>query len=160
MKFFTKFLEEKNYMVEENLNEMSTIIMDTHNSMLIQVNPDRGRMGLEYFKVYNSSSEKSAKKIARIQFRKPEYVLHTMNRGKKNWTLNASEKKTLIEILSRLSNMVGNGRILTNWEKAIVQFNLEKGLSEEETLNNFNDNPIHPDFLPIDLPMPEYSNLS
>lgn len=160
MKSFAEFVEEQNYLVEENLDEMSTIIMDTQNSMLIQVNPDRGRKGLEYFKVYNASSEKSAKKIARIQFRKPEYVLHAMNRGKKNWTLNASEKKTLIKILSSNSDMVANNRIITNWEKSIIQFNLEKGLSKEETLKNFKAKPIHPDFLPIDLPMPEYSDLA
>ena len=47
----------ENYLIEERLDEMSTIVMDKKNSVLVQVNPDMGRMGLEYFKFFNSFSE-------------------------------------------------------------------------------------------------------
>ena len=148
------------YLIEERLDEMSTIVMDKKNSVLVQVNPDMGRMGLEYFKFFNSFSEGKATRIARISFRDPRYVIHHNNRGKDNWILNSKEKRMLVALLQQKSDMINcEGNVLTNWEKSIVQFNLEKGLPKEDTEENFVNNPKYPNYLPIDLPMPDYYKL-
>lgn len=160
MKTFLEYVDEKTSCIQENINEMSTIVLDKKNLMLIQVNPDRGRQGLEYFKIYNSFSESKADKIARISFKEPKYVIHHNNHGKNLWTLNTKEKKSLMLLLQKKSDMLDTeGNILTNWEKSIVQFNLEKGLPKEDTEENFVSNQKFPKYLPIDLPMPDYEKL-
>lgn len=147
-----KLLED--FEIKEHLEEMATVFSDKTHNLLCQVNPDSGRLGLEYFKIYNNFQWKTATKIARIEFRKPEYVIHTSN--KENWVLNSHERKTLVKLLQMPSRLNNN---FTNFQMAIIQFNLEKGLDVDSTLENKIDNLIYPDYLPIDLPIPNYLEL-
>ena len=120
------------------------------------MNPDPNRIGLEYFKLFNSANRSAAKKMARIEFRRPRYVYHENNEGKEIWTLNSKERKHLMMILNSKS------RGVTNWQNAIIQWNLEKGLSEDRTKKNlFSSGKLkYPEHLPYDLKMPNYQLLS
>ena len=151
MKTFAEFL------IEERIDEMATVARDKENGILIQVNPDRGRIGMEYFKIYNSYSVDKADKMTRISFRKAEYISHSATLGKKDWKLSTKEKKALIALLEVKSK---SNPQYTNWEYAILSFNNEKGLDFDQTEENVIDNLKYPQYLPIDLPMPDYSQLA
>lgn len=47
----------------------------------------------------------------------------------------------------------------TVWQGTILNCNKELDLFEEETKENLLPNLKHPDFLPFNLPMPDYSRL-
>lgn len=143
-------------LLEDLLATESTVFIDPQRNRLVQVNHAESRQGLEYFKYFDSAGESSAKKMARIEYRKPEYVYHSHNRGKKIWKLNNKEKEQLMDMMH--SKNIGDDRI-TNWQRAILQYNLEKGLPENETRENLissRNNLKHPDHLPFDLEMPDY----
>lgn len=156
----------KNYLLDmlwpnriiENLNEMATIGRDNRRGLLMQVNPDEGRQGLEYFKFYNAFSRDHANKFARIEFRRPEYVIHGNMGGKKKWFLNGREKDDLMDFLNSQNS---TRRDLTNWRYGILAFNQEKGLDPEMTEQNLlaaRQLP-YPNYLPFDLQMPDYRQL-
>ena len=140
----------------ENLNEMAKIVQDDDNNISIIVSPDtkRNNRNNEYFKILNHKEYSKASKIARIKFRQPKYVLRHNNDGKKNWILNKDEKQLLINLLNK-KNIYKE----SYWETAIIRYNLEAGLSEEKTLENTKDNLKYPDYLPIDLNLPDYTKL-
>ena len=146
------------YRIIENLNEMATIGRDNRKGLLMQVNPDEGRQGLEYFKFYNAFNHSNAKKMARIEFRRPEYVIHSNMMGEKTWYLNAHEKNDLMDFLNSQNSTRPD---LSNWQYGIIAFNNEKGLNPEETEQNLlADRTLrHPNFLPFDLQMPDYRQL-
>lgn len=140
--------------IKEILEEMSTVFRDTKRNIVCQVNPDRGRIGLEYFKIYNHINTEVAQKIARIEFRKPEYVIHSDNKEK--WYLNSAERKILVYVLKMESEKYDG---YTNFQSAIIDFNNEKGLSPKFSKQNFVKDLKYPEYLPIDLPMPNYLEL-
>lgn len=140
--------------IKEPLEEMATVFRDIKRNMICQVNPDSGRIGLEYFKIYNHINVSAARKIARIEFRRPEYVIHSDNKQK--WFLNSSEKKILMFVLQTESKKYKG---YTNFQAAIIDFNNEKGLDIDLTEQNFVNDLKYPDYLPIDLPMPNYLDL-
>lgn len=139
-----------------HLYEMATVGWDDDLSIIVEVNPDTRRIGNEYFKVYNSASYRKATKECRILFDKPEYVIHRNENGKQNWIMNSKERKNLVWFLNQPSDVFPE---LSIWKTAIVLFNREKGLKKSQTMENFVDNRKYPDFLPIDLPMPNYTLL-
>ena len=147
------------------LDEMATIIADTKDGgMCIVVNRSEFRKGNPYFKVVNHNSFVKAEKIARISFLKPEYIIHKNRDGKTNWVLNNQEKRHMIELLHQKStNIFRNGKRMSNWEKAIAQYNMENSLinniekAEDKKLKDTKD--FETDPLPIDLPMPNYMKL-
>ena len=145
---------------QEPLYEMAVVGYDESLSIIVEVNPDSKRTGNEYFKVYDSSSKEKAKRVCRILFREPKYVNHRRGRGMtkrmSNWIMNSRERKNLISFLKRESKLFQG---LTIWQAAIVLFNNEKGLQKPETMENFMDKLKYPDYLPIDLPMPDYTQL-
>lgn len=142
----------------ENLWEMATVGRDSCNNVLMQVNPDVERQGLEYFKFYNAANSRRANKVARIEFRRPKYVIHKSDDGKTNWFLNGREKAKLIEFLKQTNSTRLD---LTNWRYAIMAFNNEKGLDPHFTEKNLlsSGKLKYPKFLPFDLPMPDYTQL-
>ena len=73
-----------------------------------------------------------------------------------NWIMNSRERKNLISFLKRESKLFQG---LTIWQAAIVLFNNENGLQKPETMENFMDKLKYPDYRPIDLPMPDYTQL-
>lgn len=143
-------------LLEDLLATEGTVFIDQNRNRLVQVNPAEKKRGLEYFKYFDSAGEHSAKRLARIEYRKPQYVYHSHNRGKDIWKLNGKEKEMLMDMMN--SKNEENDRI-TNWQKSILQYNLEKGLSASETMQNLissRNNLKHPGHLPFDLEMPDY----
>lgn len=139
------------------LNEMSTVSRGF--SMTISVNPDKNRIGDEYFKIYNSESVTKANKIIRILFRKPEYVFHT-SKGYSDWILTKNELKNLLNFLNSTEILYDNngvGHTVTIYQKAIILYNYERGLG-----NNISDaltlmlNNTYADYMPLNLEMPDY----
>ena len=158
-----EILDEKLYPV--CLDEMATIIADTKDGgMCIVVNANETRKGMPYFKVVNHNSFRKAEKIARISFLKPEYIIHKNRDGKTNWVLNNQEKRHMIELLHQKStNIFRDGKRMSNWEKAIAQYNMENSLinniekAEDKKLKDTKD--FEKEALPIDLPIPDYMKL-
>lgn len=149
--------EEIDYLV--SLDEMAAVGRNQRDKLLIQVNP-RESKGAWYFKVYNSANEPNATHIARIRFDIPLYEVHSKayNMGKDNWWLNSREKKKLIAYLNTSSVDLPQ---FTNWQYAILAFNKELGLDFPKTQTNLlvNGKLLYPNFLPFDLPMPNYALL-
>lgn len=144
---------------ERDLYAMATVAMDEDKKMLIQVTPDPNRKGDAYLKLYNSFSKPKATKIACISLCSPTYVLHkNVERivGKEDWFLTTKEKKDFIEFLNSHTR---HDPLYTVWQRTILDFNKELDLFEEETKENLLPNLKHPDFLPFNLPMPDYSCL-
>ena len=146
----------------EILTEFATVARDYNLNVSLAVNPDQNRnlKNTEYFKFYNDTRPDKAHKIARIKFRSPEYVIHHNNGGKENWFLNSKEKKILMQLLRQpCKNQPG----FSIWQGLILDFNKETELDYEETKKNKQisrfDMP-YPDYLPIDLKIPDYLNLS
>lgn len=150
------------------LTAMSTVFSDRKTGISIQINADENRVGLPYFKYYNSFQYSKATKVARISFKSADYIIHKNADGKQNWYLNAKEKQQLVLILS--SRPAYFSYSYTVWQKLIIQYNAEKfQLMEDDTLNcaknTYNkfikdytaigyNNLI--DVLPFDLQMPDY----
>lgn len=86
----------------------------------------------------------------------PIYIEHAnvgRKAGKKDWILNSKEKREFIAFL----NSVQNG--YTVWQKTILDYNKELDLFEEDTMENLLPNPKYPDYLPYNLPIPDYMKL-
>lgn len=160
-----KELNDKLKEVMQPLYEMATVVSD--DNLYISVNPDakRGWENQEYFKVYNSSSYRTADKVARIKFREPAYVEHNNEDGKESWKLNVKDVKNLMKLLQAPSKKE-NG--LNNWQYAILQFNLEAfedsnrefcsqlTMQKQKQMKEFQP---EKKWLPIDLPLTNYSDL-
>lgn len=144
--------------IMERLNEMTTAFRDKRAGYLIQVNPDICRQGDEYFKIFDSTNERRAKKMARILFRKPEYVYHSNNRGKEIWMLNSKEKRYLMDILHTQNEDDPN---ITNWQNIILAYNFEKGLAKHRSKENLlsSGKLKYSRYLPYDLEIPDYTLL-
>lgn len=161
-----KLNEQINKVLQEDcLYEMASIVKT--DTTYLSVNPDsnRGWYNEEYFKIYNASNYMKADGVARIKFRKPEYTEHINSDGKSNWVLNSKDKKYLIDVLKGKSKKETG---LTNWQYGILQFNLEAydDANREYCLNltqdeqcKMKDGQPEKYWLPIDLPMPDYTQL-
>ncbi|MDE6035609.1 MAG: hypothetical protein K2G36_06830 [Ruminococcus sp.] len=146
----------------EILTEFATVERNDNLNISLAVNPDQNRnlKYMEYFKFYNDKNPYKARKIARIKFRSPEYVIHHKNRGKENWFPNSKEKRILMQLLRQPCEKHPGFSI---WQGLILDFNYETGLSYEETKRNKQLSRFgmpHPEYLPIDLKIPDYSELS
>lgn len=153
-----EILDEKLYPV--CLDEMATIIADTKDGgMCIVVNANETREGTPYFKVVNHSSFVKATKIARISFLRPEYIIHKNRDGKENWVLNSKEKKHLIDLLHRKSDVLD----YSIWQYTIAQYNMENGhtkrLKDTSEIKMSDVKNFETDPLPKKLPIPDYMKL-
>lgn len=148
------------------LTAMSNVYYSRKDKITIQINPDKYRKGLPYFKVYNHYSYTIASKVARIYFYKPEYIIHRNSDGKENWILNSKERRVLMNCLQ----LKPIRSIYTVWQQLIIAFNNEKfGVPEDDTIAITKENLISykqalayegytdlTDLLPFDLSMPNY----
>ena len=139
---------------QEMFTEMANVAVDEDKNVTLQVNV-RDNFNVDYFKFYNHKDYQSATHVARISFYKPEYRIHRAYDGKKTWVLNSKERKKLMQLLNEEGKYLG----YNNFQCAIIDFNLERGLPPLKTRDNKVDNPKYPEFLPIDLPMPNYWEL-
>ena len=128
-------------LAEYDLHAMATVARDVQRKMLIEVNPDVMHKGNAYLKLYNAPSKQKASKVAHISMYEPIYIEH------------AKEKREFIAFL----NSVQNG--YTVWQKTILDYNKELDLFEEDTMENLLPNPKYPDYLPYNLPIPDYMKL-
>ena len=148
-------------LLDIEVTSMATVVKTP--SMSICTSDDENHIGEPYFKVYKGATYKSAEKMCRISFLEPRYIKHSNNNGAKNWEFNSKERKHLYSLLLKDSGTPSftKGR-LTNWELAIVEFNKEKGYSQERTEKLVMKNPKYvqgKDLLPFNLPMPDYTKL-
>ena len=145
------------------LDGMAHIFRNRELGFSVQVNPVESRQGNEYFKVISGGKGyRSAQKLARISFWQAKYIEGHTNYGKDKWVLNAKEKKALVKSLKAKSDMVSaDGRSrYTNWQKAIVEFNLGKNFYKEDTeANLLGTDTYNSKYLPFNLPMPNYLEL-
>lgn len=140
-------------LADYDLYAMATVARDVQRKMLIEVNPDLNHKGNAYLKLYNSDSKQKATKVARISMHAPIYIEHVnvgRMAGKEIWVLNSKERKEFIAFLKE----VQNGR--TVWQNTIIYYNKELDLFEEDTMENLLPNPKYPDYLPYNLPIPNY----
>lgn len=148
---------EKEYIrqIQNYMPEMSKAFHDNEKNRVVWVeNPSTHNN--EYFKYYDHARPSSASKVARIKLRSPEYVKEHAD-YLEEWTLNASEKKTLLNLLQ--STYTRDKRI-TNWQQIIVTYNDDFfNIDPEDTISGNIDFDKYPDALPIDLPMPDYTKL-
>ena len=148
------------------LTAMSNIYYSKKDKITIQINPDRNKRGLAYYKVYNHYSYTVASKVARISMQSAEYIQRKNTDGKQFWQLNTKEKQTLMNCL-QIRPMLSS---YTIWQKLIIALNNEKfGIPEEDTISISKSN-IDAykrvlesegytnliDVLPFDLQMPNY----
>lgn len=107
----------------EYLTEMATVTIDRKHNFRIQVNPDRKRIGVPYFKVFNSSKLKSGEtKVARFHFLdnkmeyyKDEYI---------DWYVRKTDLNKIRNLLMDYHEDFPN---YTNWEMACYLWNMEYG---------------------------------
>lgn len=136
------------------LNEMANVYFDRKANISIQINCSEYH-NVNYFKLYNHQSYKKASKVARISLFEPKYIIHENKDGKENWILNAKQRKALVEILK----LPAAYKDYSIWQLIILAFNKENGLNSFETEENFKNDLKYPDYLPIDMTMPDYIEL-
>ena len=106
-------------MYDDNyIGEMATIFTNPKVGMTIRVNPDPGRIGNPYFKVYNSAKiKRNETSVVRLHFfdssmeyHKDEYL---------NWVIFSDDVKRIKEILETEKDGI------TYWKKTCWKWNLE-----------------------------------
>ena len=107
-------------MDEEIFEEMATVATDIEHNIRIQVNPDRRRKGIPYFKVYDNSSYTSATKVARLHFK--NYGIEDHKDRYESWYPNNKEIKM---IRNFMMNQHVDFPQYTNWQMACWLWNLE-----------------------------------
>lgn len=120
----------------------------------------------QYFKYYDNSLMRLAKKVARIRLDRPEYVggIHK-ERNFKKWILTNKEKQELVQILQGESEDQSG---YTRWQELLMtynrdNFNISFKDSKQGNLQNHQRDPKMPDYIqPYDIntPMPNYLELS
>ena len=155
------------YAVRESVYAMANVYNNRTLDLSIQVNPDPLRVGLPYFKFYDSASYAKTSRVARISLEKPVYIYHSNADGKLDWILNAKERKLLDKILS--SNSTEHAGF-TVWQDVIASYNREKfGLdfstvvlctteSKAAFVKDYSDIPNINLIIPIDTPRVKYAN--
>lgn len=112
-----------NQPIDEPFFEMATIATD--KNLNINVNPESDRLSIEYFKVLNAKSFRSATKVARLHFKDSGMEYHRDPSGKQPWALNSKEIKQIVRLLES-KHVDYNG--YTNWQVACYQWNYHNGL--------------------------------
>lgn len=106
---------------QESLYAMSNVYTDYFEyGASFQINPSEDRLGEPYFKVYDSFSIDKAKRIARLSFDEPKYIIHKDGLGKQSWFMNAFEKKYIVRLLKKNRHSVWK-KLISNWNKEKYQ---------------------------------------
>ena len=163
---------------EELITEMAMVGLawDKHRSSkyAVAVDSSETRIGEPYFKFYSGPSRRNKKApVARISFLSPRYIIH-YRKSNNNFVLDASQRRALVNFMNSPHEGVEvGGRELTNWEYAILQYNLENiemdgwGAEQwawftsewkEENMEDIIGEEAE-QALVIDLPMPNYLKL-
>ena len=112
----------------EYFNEMATIARDQDEGILISVNPEREHLTIPYFKVYDSYSVDTAKRVARLHFKDSGMEYHKDPLGKMQWVINNRDVKNIRKVLQKRSK---RDKPYTYWQIACFQWNYENGLIDD-----------------------------
>ena len=140
----------------EPLGEMSTVGLQNKPPLIVEINPDRRRVGNPYFKVYNMASYKKATHIARMHFLDTGMEYH--RDAYKDWRLNSKDIKNIKEFLS---NPHDDYPEYTNWQMACWLWNQEYGFIGPNNRRRFMNGKFddqfkdHPSYVPSNTPIPE-----
>lgn len=133
---------------------------------LVGVDSDPKRIGNQYFKFYDSMSQDSSERVARISFLNPEYVYH--GGYPRAFNLGRREKKALMKFLTSPSKKK-QFKGFSGWQVLIYLYNEEATNAEYDWATYTTDFiKNHPEIrkkkwfktaLPFDLKMPDYTSL-
>ena len=160
---FYLFDPEEYYSRElEPLGEMATITRDEELSIRIQVNPDRGRIGVPYFKVFNTPMLlRNKTKVARLHFMDSGMEYHQDEFM--DWVISNQDIKNIKKVL----NKKYKDTQYTIWQMTCYQWNFEYASfyngkdirNEDEYFNGVYDaDPDfynHPSYIPSITVIPE-----
>ncbi|MEI8198737.1 MAG: tyrosine-type recombinase/integrase [Eubacteriales bacterium] len=129
------------------------VCSDLNNKFSVEVPDDPN--GGEFFVIYDRPEKSLAKRASLISFRVPMYK--DMAYGKyMKWVLSDEEKQKMVGLLKGDSQKRKWG---DNWSSAIINHNGVRGLDSIDTMFNKMDILPYKNYLPIDLPMPDYMDL-
>lgn len=117
----------------EPVYSMAQIGKNENPIFCIWVNPDQGRNGDPYFKMYDAQKYSSAKHSIRIGLKEPKLIYHAD--GKKFWNVTKSDLKALDRFMSKKSRKYAG---FTNWQATIFDWNYEYGCIEPSPEDEFN----------------------
>lgn len=129
----------KNFIVfpsdyREPILTMAQVGRNEKPGFCIWVNPDQGRKGDPYFKMYNAQSYAKADKCIRIGIREPKLIYHTD--GKKVWHITESDLKYLDKFMSQKSRKYAG---YSNWQATIYDWNYEYSFIHPSPENQYEE---------------------
>lgn len=143
------------------ITEMATVARmpatSKYHALRIEVNPDRKRKGVPYFKVMNTESyQKGKSKVCRLHFLDEGMEFHTGD-GLLDWRITDKDIKEIKNVLSKPHKRESN---YTIWQMACYLWNMEYGLIPDEVDKYFNgeyddSNKNHPSYVPSNQTMPK-----
>ena len=153
-----EFLKDKDKIyVEEDeyLTEMATIARNRDYDMRITVNPDRNRVGVPYFKVFNHINYDDDVVVARFHFKDSGMEYHRCKY--KDWHVSNNNIKEIKKLLLLPYDEVPK---YNNWQMTCYKWNIEYGFDikdKEEYFNGDCDDKFsyHPSYVPSICEMPE-----
>lgn len=150
---------EKDISLNEECAEVATIGGDEELGIRVQVNPDRSKEGVPYFKVFNDTKIKVGKtKVGRFHFTDDKMEYH--NDKYLDWDITNDDIKN-IQIFMNKKNK--KQPAYTNWQITCYKWNEEYGFmldKEEEYFNGELDEEFIncPSYVPSTTKMPDIWN--
>ena len=140
------------------VTEVATVATDIEHNIRIQVNPDRNRECIPYFKVLNAAKLMSKNtRACRLHFMDSEMEYHTGD-GILDWKLNNKDIKVIRNFMRSINN---REKMYTNWQMACWLWNLEYGCFVMDDRNDYFNGKFdeeykdHPSYVPSTQKMPE-----
>ena len=154
---FTLFDPDEYYSREvEPLGEMATVTTSDKPALRIQINPDRGRKGNPYFKVFNSPNFSKGTKVARLHFLDSGMEYHRDEFF--DWILTSKEIRQIKELLMKPHS---REKGYTNWQMAKWLWNMEYTFMMPDELDDYMEGKFddqfkdHPSYVPSTAGIPE-----
>lgn len=149
----------ENVLENEAFTEMATIGGDEELGIRVQVNPDRSKEGVPYFKVFNDTKIKVGEtKVGRFHFTDDKMEYH--NDKYLDWDITNDDIKNIHIFMSKKNK---KQPAYTNWQVACYKWNEEYGFmldKEEEYFNGELDEEFinHPSYVPSTTEIPDTWN--
>lgn len=141
----------------EPLGEMLTIGSQQKPQLRVQVNPDRGRKGSPYFKVFNTDELKTKQtRVARLSFLSTKIIYHRDEF--RDWNIT---KKDIINIHNFMNSENKNYPGYTNWQITKWKWNYEYFGFNDEKFTDYMTGELddkyknHPSYVPSTTEIPE-----
>lgn len=151
---------------EQNTQAINEAKVYAGKSFSLHVVPESGFNSggkYAYFKYLPMPDKYNDKDVLRISFREPTYIEHYVKSGKRPDKLNAKQRKELVAAL-----LMPNAEdpTINNYQALIYEFNYRTGNFDRattDTLCRAHRNPLDPtlppNFVHINYPMPDYTQL-